>query len=301
MSETLTLPEAVWLERAARHRQRLEALLGDYLAARRRGARHPVIDFLFEYYAFRPGRLMRWSPGFGVVLAGEAARSLLEVRGFVEDARGGVRLEASLFPEARRAATRWVAELLRRTRDRAPFFGCCGMHEWAMVYRTSEVRHGQLPLRLAPDALAAFVESQPIVCSHYDAFRFFTEPARPLNRLQPAADAMLDNEQPGCLHANMDVYRWASKLYPWVDSDLIADAFMLALRIRVLDMRASPYDLSALGFAPVRVETAEGRREYAAQQRAFAAEAAPLRARLIVAVERLVAALDEAATDPAAC
>ncbi len=50
-------------------------------------------------------------------------------------------------------------------------------------------------------------------------------------------------------------------------------------------MRASPYDLSALGYEPVRVETPEGRAEYAAAQKAFATRAQDLRARLLAALE----------------
>jgi hypothetical protein len=55
-------------------------------------------------------------------------------------------------------------------------------------------------------------------------------------------------------------------------------------------MRASPYDLSRLGFAPIRIETAEGRAEYETCQRDFAARSQPLRARLIALGERLQAA-----------
>jgi hypothetical protein len=40
-----------------------------------------------------------------------------------------------------------------------------------------------------------------------------------------------------------------------------------------LDMRASPYDLAALGYPPVRIETPEGRAEYARAQDAFAERA----------------------------
>ena len=31
---------------------------------------HPVYDFLFTYYSFRPARLRRWHPGAGIVLRG---------------------------------------------------------------------------------------------------------------------------------------------------------------------------------------------------------------------------------------
>ena len=55
-------------------------------------------------------------------------------------------------------------------------------------------------------------------------------------------------------------------------------------------MRASPYDLTAYGLSPVRVETPEGRAEYAQAQGAFAQEAAVLRGRVAEAARRVRAA-----------
>ena len=127
------------------------------------------------------------------------------------------------------------------------------------------------------------------MCSHFDAFRFFTPSARPLNTVQPAREDRPAFEQPGCLHAGMDLYKHAFRLTPLVCSELVADCFELARDIRVLDMRASPYDLSSLGYPPVRVETPGGKQEYAAAQRDFAARGAPLRQRLIDECERLLA------------
>ena len=49
----------------------------------------------------------------------------------------------------------------------------------------------------------------------------------------------------------MDLYKHAFRLSPLVCSDLVADCFELARDIRVLDMRASPYDLGGLGYDPV--------------------------------------------------
>ncbi|MDH6463214.1 hypothetical protein M2302_003399 [Micromonospora sp. A200] len=83
----------------------------------------------------------------------------------------------------------------------------------------------------------------------------------------------------------MDLYKWSYKLSPLVASELVADCFALAREIRALDMRASPYDLAALGYPPVRVETPEGRAEYAAAQRGFAERAAVLRSRLLTALD----------------
>jgi hypothetical protein len=106
--------------------------------------------------------------------------------------------------------------------------------------------------------------------------------------MQPDLASRVDLEQPGCLHASMDIYKWAYKLIPAVPSDLLLDAFSLARAIRELDMRASPYDLTDLGYAPVRIETAAGKAEYVAAQREFAASAQVLRDRLLVVLEELV-------------
>ncbi len=179
--------------------------------------------------------------------------------------------------------------LLTATASRAPTYGCFGLHEWAMVYRQEETRH-DWPLRLGPDGTDAVVESHRIGCSHFDAFRFFTPEARPLNTLSPGRDDRPSFEQPGCLHAGMDLYKHAFRLTPMVSSDLVADCFEHARDIRELDMRAAPYDLADLGFDPVRIETAEGKQEYAAAQRRFAERGAPLRQRLIEECERLLEA-----------
>ena len=137
------------------------------------------------------------------------------------------------------------------------------------------------------EELARLVESLPVACTHFDAYRFFTPAARPLNRHRPDRSTTALLEQRGCLHANMDLYKWAFKLAPFTPAELIADAFELARDIREVDMRASPYDLSALGFAAIPIETPAGREDYAARQRAFAARGEPLRARLGALCRRL--------------
>ena len=86
----------------------------------------------------------------------------------------------------------------------------------------------------------------------------------------------------------MDLYKHTFRLSPLIPSDLIADCFELAWEVRVLDMRASPYDFAELGLEPVRIETTEGKQEYAAAQREFAERAAPLRERVIAECDRLL-------------
>jgi hypothetical protein len=238
-----------------------------------------VYDFLFDYYSCRPAHLERWSPGVNVWLE-NASHTEFPESWPMEERDGGLVLTSPSLPGERLPGWLWITQLLTQTENRPAQLGCYGLHEWAMVYRSSEVRHAAQPLRLAPAALADFVESQALVCSHFDAFRFFTSGARPLNRLQLTRDTQHEMDQPGCLHANMDLYKWAYKASPWVPSELVADCFQLALKIRELDMRASPYDLRELGFEPVAIETEAGRETYAAAQAGFAEEAKPLRAKL---------------------
>ncbi|GAA0950464.1 3-methyladenine DNA glycosylase [Actinocorallia libanotica] len=292
------LDEQEWRSRAAAHRTRLEEMIGGYLALRREGGSHPVDDFLFTYYGHRPGRLMAWHPGAGAVLAGARAEEL--GAGYADTPEGAVLDTAALLPR-RLAAVRWIRDLLAAIAARPAHLGCFGLHEWAMVYRLEpeRIRHASWPLRLPAEDVAALLDQRGVRCSHFDAFRFFTEPARPLNVLSPSRENRVELEQPGCLHANMDLYKWAYKLSPLVPGELVADCFALARRIRAVDMRASPYDLGALGYEPIRVETAEGRAEYAAHQRGFTEEAAPLRAALLEACDALLALAGRAVLESA--
>jgi hypothetical protein len=231
-----------------------------------------VHDFLFTYYSFSPAKLLDWQPGW--------------------PGSGSDDLRAR-----RRDLARSTLELLRATASRPGTFGCFGLHEWAMVHRSDETRH-PLPLRLGSAGTDEVVESHRIACSHFDAFRFFTPSAAPRNRLRPGPDDRPAYEQPGCLHATMDLYKHAFRLWPLVGSDLVADCFVLAWDVRTVDMRAAPYDMTGTTldptggpWTPIRIETPEGKREYAAHQRAFAERAAPVRARLIDACDRLVVPL----------
>jgi hypothetical protein len=280
------MAEAHWREQREVCRARAEALMGEHMRRRERGLTHPVYDFLFEYYPYRPSHLFKWSPGAGVYLPGAMAEEYPD-KGWSFDAGGGW-LELDLLPTHRREGWEWILGLLEATEFRAPAFACGGLHEWAMVYR-GEIRHGDVPLRMGAEELAAFVETQPIACTHYDAFRFFTVPARPLNRVQPKKETRRELEQRGCLHANMDLYKWAYKLAPWGSTALLLDCLALALRAREWDMRASPYDLRAWGFEPVKMETAEGRVEFTRGQMELAEQAQPLRRKLVEEYRQVLA------------
>jgi hypothetical protein len=87
----------------------------------------------------------------------------------------------------------------------------------------------------------------------------------------------------------MDLYKWAAKCMPWIGTDLLLDCFESAMKLRKIDMRASPYDLTRWGLDPIRIETPEGRAEYETAQRHLAQQAAPLRNRLIDSIESVLA------------
>ena len=267
---------------------RVEPWATDRTRRMARHDKHPVYDFLFEYYSFRPAHLLRWTPGYGVTLDG-ATRADVPWAEFV-DGDAGLSLPAAAFPEHRVSYLRWAVAYIEAVAAREPSFGCLGLHEWAMVYRDPNVRHPYVPLRLNRDETDAVVDSQPLRCTHYDAFRFFTPPAVSLNRWELTRATTADHDQPGCIHANMDLYRFAYKIAPFCPSDVVADAFDVARVAREVDMRASPYDLSGYGFAPVKIETRAGREEYVDLQRDLAAAARPVRARVLEVYRRLLAA-----------
>ena len=278
-SAATALTEREWRAAAAAHRERMTAWTGPHRERRRRGEPHPVRDFLFTYYSHRPAQLERWDPGPGVRLLGDA-REFLDRPGYRSDGDGVV-FDPSGAPDRLHATAGFLHGLLTATASRTPRLGCFGLHEWAMVYRTDAPRHGAVPLRLGSDGTDAVVEALDVRCTHYDAFRFFTDAARPHNALEPTRERQAELEQPGCLHATMDLYKWAYKLAPACPSELMGDCFALANDVRELDMRASPYDLSGHGYSPVRIETPAGRAEYVRAQAGFAERAAPLRARLV--------------------
>jgi hypothetical protein len=273
-----------WTARATAHEERLDRWTAPHRERRRRGEAHPVLDFLFTYYSESPGRLRRWHPGPGIALAAPAPHA--DWRWYTADG-GTVRLDGESFLADRGDTVRFVARLLAATAGRPAFTGCFGLHEWAMVYRADDTRH-EIPLRLGSAGTDAVVEAHPIRCSHFDAFRFFTPDAVDRNRLQPTRESQPELEQPGCLHAGMDLYKWAYKLSPATPGELVADCLELAVEIRELDMRASPYDLRAHGYEPVAIETPEGKAEYVAAQRGFAERGAVLRQRLLDVCDALL-------------
>jgi hypothetical protein len=275
-----------WRARREAYLARVRPWAEDRVRRVSRQQKHPVYDFLFEYYAYRPSYLMRWSPGVGVRLEG-ASGDDLDWRPWFRPCDGGWVLPTAGFPRRRLPFLRWAINYLETTGEREPSFGCFGLHEWAMVYREEQVRHDRVPLRLSRAETDAVVEAAPLRCTHYDAFRFFTPAAVPLNRVALRREVTAEHDQPGCLHVTMDLYKWAFVIAPYSAAEVVADAFELAVATRELDMRASPYDLTGFGFTPIPVETREGREEYIEAQRDLYRRAQPVREVVLAEYRRL--------------
>lgn len=286
------MARAEWQALAVAHHSTVEALTTEARHRKAAGVRHPIEDFMWTYYSQRPTQFLKWHPGAAAAL--EDAEEFADERGYaVTD--GTARVSAE-FIETRREALQWMLDLQTSLFEREPRFGCFGLHEWAMVYQLdqSEVRHEQAPLRLPKERIAEIVEAQQLKCTHYDAFRFYVPAARSLNHMMLQREDQQANEQPGCLHANMDLYKWCYKAAPVVSSELMVQCFNLARDIRTLDMQAAPYDLTEWNLEPVRIEETEGRAEYVRRQREFHERATALRVDFI---KQISAALSEHRAD----
>jgi hypothetical protein len=280
-----SLAAAQWHDLERAHVQRADALTSSHRQRAARGEPHPVEDFLFTYYSYKPSLLRRWHPGEDVELLDGASHPRAEWKGYrAGPTAGGLIVDGVSLRSRYSALFGNISRILRGTATRTGNFGCFGLHEWAMVYRDNDRRHS-VPLRLGQAGTDAVVDSHELRCTHFDAFRFFTPDAAPRNRERPTREQQPALEQPGCLHAGMDLYKWAIKLGPLVPGELLLDSFALAQEVRRVDMRASPYDLAAWGYEPIPIETAAGKSEYVQAQRAFASRAATIRDRLLMLIE----------------
>lgn len=300
LNESVILPAEQWQPLARAHADRIGAYTDPLVQLHKTGVKHPVYDFLFSYYYLSAGALKRWHPGAGVVIANAGPNTAAPqakwkfYQAVSPDAAaglpdGGWTVDMDQFREQRARILDFAPRLLSATEARPAKLSCFGLHEWAMAYKSEDhgIRHSTVPLRLGAQGTNEVVETHKISCSHFDAFRFYAPEARGMNQLQPTRDSMIEMEQPGCLHANMDLYKWATKLIPAISSDLIADSFELAWDIRVLDMQASPYDLANWGFDPIAIETPEGKAKYVRAQRDFSERSQVLRRRLIDNIDQL--------------
>ena len=284
MNSVLSISQ--WREDQAAHKARASALTGSRRERRKLGTREPVADFMFEYYPYTPTKLETWFPGTGVTLEVDADHEF-DFPNYVS-ADGQTELDTA-YRDKHRNRIESTLELLIKTQSREEVFNCFGLHEWAMVYQVDrqQTRHSD-PLRVSQQQINSLVDEVGLRCTHIDAFRFFTEGAAPQNANQlniiPTRENQREIEQPGCLHANMDLYKHCMWFQPMLPGALVLDSFELAREARILDMQASPYDLSGYGYLPIKMEEKTGRAAYVARQRQIAQHAKILRNRLIKAL-----------------
>ena len=288
----VVVPEELWRALERRHVAEVDRLTADHLDRRRRGEQHPVVDFLFTYYRTSVAAVRRWHPGPGVILEGAHHGERADWRHYrraTHRGRTGLTVDAgSVWGRCGRRVSR-AREVVEATASRAGATGCFGLHEWAMLYGAGAdgVRHDRVPLRLSHERIDEVVETSRLRCTHFDAFRFFTDAAAPLNSEQLTPDRRTRHEQPACLHAGMDVYAHVAALEAGAPGELLLDALRAAFAAREVDMRSSPYDLGDWGLDPIPVETAAGRAEFVAFQRAWIARTQALRARFVEAADRV--------------
>jgi hypothetical protein len=274
------LPAQVWHGLRDDHQAKVLPWITPRLERRSRHESHPVDDFLFEYYPISTNKLLNWHPGFGTSLEATEIESEDFPSGSYEFVENKIQIRSEWLSKNKEAAVNLI-DFLTKTQERSIRSGCFGLHEWAMVLGAEEVRHEKWPLRLSQEEIRTTIDEVGLRCTHFDAFRFFTPVAAPLNPLQLTRIDQNDVEQPGCLHANMDLYKHSQRFAPIVGSEIVRSAFTLAKDIRTVDMQTAPYDLADLGVVPIPVETQAGRDEFAELQIEFAQRAQDLRKELI--------------------
>jgi hypothetical protein len=235
---TELLPTKIWHRLREDHQAQVMPWITPRLERRSRHESHPVDDFLFEYYPISTNKLLNWHPGFGTSLEASEIESEDFPSGSYEFIDNTIQIRSEWLAKNQEAAIS-LMDFLTKTQGRSIRSGCFGLHEWAMVLGTEEVRHEKWPLRLSQEEIRATIDEVGLRCTHFDAFRFFTPIAAPLNPLQLTRIDQNAIEQPGCLHANMDLYKHSQRFAPIVGSEIVRSAFALAKDIRTVDMQTA--------------------------------------------------------------
>lgn len=240
---------------------------------------HPIYNFLHTYYRYSPEILMNYSPGIGIIVNGINLNNIPDlIRPYFIEVNHGVTISVNLLASDHKKRTKLYDnyQLMLQTSLRQPHFGCFGYHEWAMLYSGSSP--GSVPLakhqphlewRVNQSVIDEIVSSNNLKCTHFDAWRFFHPDAKSLNSIPVMSrSSQIDHDQPGCIHVAMDLFKYAYSLYPFISSDSLRSCLEIAIEARLIDMRASPYDVSGYDVCkqPIPVETMEGKREYIAAQ-----------------------------------
>lgn len=309
-----------WQTLATNHADTISSLV--YPSPSKKGMQqvstHPIFNFLHHYYDFSVQKISKYSPGVKVLLEGASAADFSPkgslhhkyaeiyesdtLDGSMDGRVSGVcyvpRNIPTSGPSNHDVLSRSL-NILTATAARPGFYGCFGLHEWAMLYtgrKSGQLpRHQEnLPLRVDEVTINNLVESRRLSCTHFDAWRFFHPEAQALNIHNPMSRQLQNElEQPACIHANMDLFKYAYLLYPLLPASLLVESLLLALDARTIDMRASPYDVRAYtdNALPIAVETDTGRKLYIQCQEELATRASAIRTSLIAAYRTVLNAV----------
>src|SRR3569623_782949 len=124
--EPKLMPRAAWEAARTACRDRVRPCAEDRIRRMSRGQKHPIYDFLFEYYSFRPAHLLRWTPGFDILLE-EANPEDIGWSDF-EACENGLVLRPRAFPAQRVSYLQWAVHYLEATQAREASFACFGLH-----------------------------------------------------------------------------------------------------------------------------------------------------------------------------
>eukprot|EP01031_Cornospumella_fuschlensis_P040905 gene40905-49895_t len=212
------LEQDQWIVLAKQHKQEMVSLLypstdagasssdGNWRRRQHLVKDHPIYNFLHRYYRYTTDDLLKYSPGLEVALAGIDPRkpahcSIVHCTYMQYDHRNNNigfyhkesirKLLASSRGKFGGADLVHNRDVLRRTSNKPPFFGCFGLHEWAMLYSGRRVegsvaapRHQEnLALRVPQRTIDEVVEGGELKCTHFDAWRFFHPAAQPWNMI----------------------------------------------------------------------------------------------------------------------
>ena len=220
--------------------------------------------------------LRRWHPGAGVELEGAAEEPARAWRWYAPGPTpGSVVVDAAALECEKGDSLGMIERILHQTAQRpgASAASACTNGPWC----TGRSKHrNPVPLRLGQDATDAVVEGNELRCTHFDAFRFFTPEAVPRNRDRPLREAQPAMEQPGRLHAGMDVYKWAVKLGPSCPARCCSTRSSSPATSAFSTCRPPPTTWRR-GRRPGAHRDAEGKAEYVRRQRAFAERSNALR------------------------
>mmetsp|Transcript_17449 Transcript_17449/g.28174 ORF Transcript_17449/g.28174 Transcript_17449/m.28174 type:complete len:315 (+) Transcript_17449:174-1118(+) len=259
---------------------------------------NPIFNFLKLYYRIKGPkelrRLMRWSPGFGAQVHGVDPRGDKDLIQLKWTQTEGDRVLFKVPEKGLKSLQQWEM-VLRRTMENKPVLNCFGMHEWAMVYASSESSKFQsevMDFRVSQREINELVVSKGVNCTHFDAYRFFSPDAFDFSKhghLMKTCDRATGQqlENPACIHTAMDTFKVAYKFYPLINSELLLESLELSIDARRIDVRASPYDPSKFGLEPIKVETVDGRREYQIAQRNLLDRSQRLRGKLLKALDEI--------------